>query len=223
VIRFEPGTNGVVLQTADGRQVRADRLLLACNAYGGRLAPTLQRRFLAMYTNLIGTAPLSPAQVAQVLTRPVGVLEAEAATSVVYRLTPDQRLLFGAGGPFVGRDGKLVRKLLTQALHRHFPALHGVDVPHVWGGWFGMTSFSDTPDIGRLDTRVHYAQAIPVVWAIQHGRLLAAALSEPGSELARGYELLARIDVPPGPGGSLLSTAVRLVADAVAKVRALGA
>lgn len=221
VTGYEETAHGVRLKTDTGASVQADTLLLACNAYGGALAPSLQKRFIAMYTNMIGTAPLSVELARSVLSQPVAVLEAEAATSVVYRMTPDRRLLFGAGGPFVGRDGKLVKKLLTRELLAHFPTLEGVAIPHVWGGWFGMTAFSDTPDIGRLSARVHYAQAIPVVWAVSHGRLLAEALTAPGSSLAQGYGLLADITIPPGPGGTLLSESIRVVADTVAKVRAV--
>lgn len=218
VTGFEEGRTGVQLRTATGHTVHADRMLLAGNAYMGSLVPRLARRFVAMYTNMIGTAPLPRALEQQVLTERLGVLEAEAATSINYRLTPEGRLLFGGGGPFVGRNGRVVAPLLRQMMVKAFPMLRDVPVEHVWGGWFGMTMFSDTPDIGRLSPRIHYAQAIPVVWAVMHGKLLAQTL---GSEHSRhpDYDLLANIELPPAPGGGLVSTAIRVVADAVAQVR----
>jgi len=215
-VDYDETPDGVRVRTAQGPVVQADRLLLAGNAYIGSLAPGLARRFVAMYTNMIGTAPLPAAIEREVLTERLGVLEAEAATSLVYRLTPEGRLLFGGGGPFVGRDGHAVAPQLQRMMVKAFPALRDVPVEHVWGGWFGMTMFSDTPDIGRLSPRVHYAQAIPVVWAVLHGRLLAEALR---SEAAPDYALLAGIELPPAPGGHWASHAVRLACDAVAAVR----
>jgi gamma-glutamylputrescine oxidase len=218
VTGYDELPGAVRVRTAQGPTVQADRLLLAGNAYMGSLVPGLARRFVAMYTNMIGTAPLPAALERQVLTERLGVLEAEAATSLVYRLTPDGRLLFGGGGPFVGRDGAVVAPLLQRMMAKAFPALRDVPVEHVWGGWFGMTMFSDTPDIGRLSPRVHYAQAIPVVWAVQHGRLLAEALCA-GTTPAADYELLVGIELPPAPGGHWLSHTLRLGCDAIAAVR----
>ncbi|MNE58470.1 Gamma-glutamylputrescine oxidoreductase [compost metagenome] len=100
-------------------------------------------------------------------------------------------------------------------LRQLFPQLANVPVEHVWGGWFGMTLFGDTPDIGRLSPRIHYAQAIPVVWALLHGRLLADALNGAAQE----YEVLAGIDIPPGPGGQRLSLLLHHLGNLVGSVR----
>jgi len=215
VAGYEPGES-ITVRTVSGKHIRAKHLLLAANAYLGTLAPQLSRRFIAMYSNMIATEPLTSTLAHTVLPRDVAVLEAQNATSCLYRLSGDSRLIFGGGGIFTGRNGRFVQPLLRKLMLDLFPQLHGVRVDHVWGGWFGMTTLSDTPDIGRLANNIYYAQAIPVVWATLHGRLLSEAIRG----RPRDYNILSDIDVPPGPGGELLSRTVRLVGDLVAAARA---
>jgi gamma-glutamylputrescine oxidase len=196
--------------------VHSKSLLLATNAYLGDLQPDLAKRFVALYSNMIATAPLSEDLARQVLKHDVSVLETQAVMRY-YRLSADNRLLFGGGGVMTGRDGRVVRPLLTRMLRDLFPQLRDVQVEHAWGGWFGMTLFGDTPDVGRLSQRVHYAQAIPVVWAVLHGKLLAEALTDD----SRAYDILASIDIPPGPGGRRLSLAIHQAGNLIASVRGM--
>ncbi|MCP1606013.1 NAD(P)/FAD-dependent oxidoreductase [Pseudomonas citronellolis] len=204
----------VRVDCANGRQVRARHLLLASNAYLGDLVPQLSRRFVALYSSMVATAPLPEALARAVLKRDLAVLETQQEMRY-YRLSGDNRLLFGGGGVMSGRDARVVKPLLTRMLRELFPQLREVPVEHVWGGWFGMTLFGDTPDVGLLSPRVSYAQAIPVVWAVLHGRLLAERLGSDSS----GYDTLAGIDIPPGPGGLRLSLLLHQVGNLIGSVR----
>jgi gamma-glutamylputrescine oxidase len=210
-------TNEAVLVTcSNGHQVRGKRLLLATNAYLGGLEPQLAKRFVALYSSMIATAPL-PDEIAQaIFKRDLAVLETQQEMRY-YRLSGDQRMVFGGGGVMSGRDAKVVKPLLSKMLRELFPQLANVPVEHVWGGWFGMTLFGDAPDVGRISPRVHYAQAIPVVWALLHGRLLAESLAGDSS----AYETLASIDIPPGPGGQQLSLWLHRAGNLIGQVRSL--
>lgn len=214
VLHYQEDALGARVYCANGRQVQARHLLLASNAYLGDLQPQLAKRFVALYSSMIATAPLPDAIARAIFKKDVAVLETQQEMRY-YRLSGDQRMLFGGGGVMSGRDAHVVKPLLSRMLKELFPQLAEVPVEHVWGGWFGMTLFGDTPDVGRLSSRVHYAQAIPVVWAVLHGRLLADALSGD----SQGYETLASIDIPPGPGGQRLSLLLHQVGNLVGKVR----
>lgn len=63
--------------------------------------------------------------------------------------------------------------------------------------------------------KVHYAQAIPVVWAVLHGRLLAESLSGNSS----AYDTLADIDTPASPGGQRLSLLLHRFGNLVGGIR----
>lgn len=214
VTGYSEDPQGVRVDCANGRQVRGKHLLLASNAYLGDLVPQLSRRFVALYSSMVATAPLSDELARSVLKRDLAVLETQQEMRY-YRLSADNRLLFGGGGAMSGRDARVVKPLLSKMLRELFPQLRDVAVEHVWGGWFGMTLFGDTPDVGRLSSKVHYAQAIPVVWAVLHGRLLAESLSGNSS----GYDTLADIDIPPGPGGQRLSLLLHQVGNLVGGIR----
>lgn len=213
---YEDCADGVQVRTEGTATVRSKHLLLATNAYLGDLQPDLAKRFIALYSNMIATAPLPEKLAREVIKRDVAVLETQKVMRY-YRLSADNRLLFGGGGVMTGRDARVVRPLLERMLGELFPQLRGVEVEHAWGGWFGMTLFGDTPDIGRLSARVHYAQAIPVVWAVLHGQLLAQALCGDSRE----YDVLASIEIPSGPGGRRLSLAIHQIGNWVAGMRGL--
>ncbi len=214
VTGYRADVQRVRVDCANGRQVHARHLLLASNAYLGDLVPQLSRRFIALYSSMVATAPLPEELARSVLKRDLAVLETQQEMRY-YRLSGDNRLLFGGGGVMAGRDARVVKPLLSKMLRELFPQLHDVPVEHVWGGWFGMTLFGDTPDAGRLSPNVHYAQAIPVVWAVLHGRLLAESLGGDSS----GYDTLADIDIPAGPGGQRLSLLLHKVGNLVGGIR----
>ena len=216
VTKFVDLDDSISVTTKNGSTIKCKNLLLAANAYCGGLVPELSSRFLAMHANMIGTEQLPPKLLLNLFPKDVGVLEVEAATSRFYRISQDGRLIFGGGGPLLGRNGKHVKLLLQKQMGELFPELRNASVPYVWGGWFGMTAYGDTPDWGRLAPRVYYAQAIPVVWATLHGRLLTESITKSSP----GYDLLADIDLPRGPGGQALSKLIWTVGDMVAATRA---
>lgn len=57
VQRYQEDALGVRLYCANGRKVQTHHLLLASNAYLGDLQPMLSKRFLALYSSMIATAP----------------------------------------------------------------------------------------------------------------------------------------------------------------------
>lgn len=218
VVDFKEHDDSVTVTTQNGETVTCRRLLLATNAYLGDLVPSLSNRFIAMYANMIATDPIDEVLLKKALSRDVSVLELDAATACFYRLSADNRILFGAAGPMQSRNGRQAAPVLERNFHALFPSLVGQHARYVWGGWFGMTALGDSPDIGRLSGRIHYAQAIPVVWATMHGKIFADSLCGESRE----YELLANMDIPRGPGGQLLSKAIWMLGGLFGSIWSLG-
>ncbi|HET6560535.1 MAG TPA: FAD-dependent oxidoreductase [Marmoricola sp.] len=133
--------SAVTVRTGSG-SVRADRVALGTNVF-----PALLRRFRAhtvpVYDYAIVTEPLTSAQRAAVGWRNRQGIDDGANQFHYYRLTPDDRILFG-GYDAVYRFGKRVRasyeqrpatyRLLTSHLLTTFPQLEGIRVTHGWAG-----------------------------------------------------------------------------------------
>ena len=131
----------MTVRTTDG-SVRAERVALGTNVF-----PALLRRFqhhtVPVYDYAIVTEPLTAEQRAAIGWRNRQGLDDAANQFHYYRLTPDDRVLFG-GYDAVYRFGKRVRsgyehrpstyRLLTSHLLTTFPQLEGIRVTHRWAG-----------------------------------------------------------------------------------------
>jgi glycine/D-amino acid oxidase-like deaminating enzyme len=131
-----------VLVTTTSGTVRADRVALGTNVF-----PALLRRYrhhtVPVYDYAIVTEPLTASQKAAIGWRNRQGLDDAANQFHYYRLTPDDRILFG-GYDAVYRFGKRVRasyehrpatyRLLTSHLLSTFPQLEGIRVTHRWAG-----------------------------------------------------------------------------------------
>lgn len=83
-----------------------------------------------------------------------------------YRLTGDNRLLYGGGVVYGARDPDDVERLIMPKLLKTFPQLKGVKIDYRWTGNFLLT-LSRMPQFGRPTTtsticRVTAATASPV-------------------------------------------------------------
>ncbi|MDQ1485864.1 MAG: hypothetical protein QOJ62_1557 [Actinomycetota bacterium] len=134
--------SALVLKTANGLSIRADRVALGTNAF-----PSLIRRTrlytVPVYDYVLITEPLSTPQLASIGWRDRQGLEDVANQFHYYRLTADNRILWG-GYDAVYHFGRKVRprydqrtatftKLAEQFFHT-FPQLEGLRFTHRWGG-----------------------------------------------------------------------------------------
>ena len=135
-----------VVTTERGR-IRADVLVLACNAYLDRLDPKLSSCVLPVGTYQVATAPLSVQQATALLPSNVCVTDNQFVLDY-FRRTPDNRLLFGGGCTYLGGMPKDIAAATRPYLERVFPQLRGVELDFAWGGHIDLT-LKRTPDIGR--------------------------------------------------------------------------
>ena len=136
-----PDRTGPVTVRMDGGAVRASRVALATNVF-----PALVRRFrpytVPVYDYVVVTEPLSGAQLDSLGWRDRQGLADQANQFHYYRLTADNRILFGGyDAVYAGKrvdashehrpasHRRLVSHLLTT-----FPQLEGVRISHRWAG-----------------------------------------------------------------------------------------
>lgn len=113
--------------------IDATHVVLVAQRATGLLWPARRGLTLPIWTSMMATAPLSPPLRARILPSRDAVYDM-ASTLAYWRITPDHRLLFGAGGSGRILDPAVAGKRLLPFLLRIHPELAGVTVERVWSG-----------------------------------------------------------------------------------------
>ncbi|WP_010486469.1 NAD(P)/FAD-dependent oxidoreductase [Pseudomonas sp. S9] len=214
VLDYRQTAEGYRARTANG-EVHADVLVLACNAYIDRLEPTLSRRILPVGSYQVATEPLEAELAQSLLPKNSCVIDNQFVPDY-FRLTPDNRLLFGGGCTYLGGIPKDVAAATRPYLERVFPQLRGVALDYGWGGHIDCT-MKRTPDIGCEGQR-YWLQGFS-----GHGVLPTLAGARAVSDAILGdSELLALyqgMHNPAFPGGSRLAAPIEALGKAWYRLR----
>jgi glycine/D-amino acid oxidase-like deaminating enzyme len=207
--------------------VRADRVVLATNAYSHRVLRRTARHFVPVHDYVLVTAPLTPEQRARVgWDGRQGVADAGNQFHY-YRLTPDDRILWG-GYDAIYRFGSKVgpeddhRPATYDRLAEHFratfPQLSDVPFERWWGGPIATTTRFTAVFGDALGGRVVYAlgyTGLGVATTRFAGRVLTDRLLAPSSPLLDlRFTSTAPFPFPPEP---LRWTGVTLTRRALAR------
>lgn len=195
VLRIKEQDRGWSVETPRGT-VRAEKVLLATDAYSAGLEPSLDRSTATVHTNVIATCPL-PADIAAT------ILPGEQAVSDIRRILyywhkdAQGRVLFGTRGNLRGPQSARDFDHVQQAMLSVYPQLKGQPIEFRWSGKVGLTG----------DFVPHVNQPRPGLWtshgycgrgvamATAYGRLVGRAMA---ADLA-----IADLPVPNGPAPSL--------------------
>ncbi|AEF41455.1 NAD(P)/FAD-dependent oxidoreductase [Hoyosella subflava] len=116
--------------------IRASQVLVATSGYTGAVTPWLQRRVIPVGSFIIVTEPLPEDVVNRILPNRRQASDSKLLT-YYFRITPDNRLLFGGRARFAlsspdsdVKSGKILRKAMLEL----FPYLSNVKVDYTWGG-----------------------------------------------------------------------------------------
>jgi len=201
-----PRSDGVRV-TTDAGSVDAGHVVLATNAYSHTLLPRTGRWFVPVHDYVLVTAPLTAAQRARIgWERRQGFADA-ANQFHYYRLTPDDRILWGGYDAITHPGGGVGprhdhRRATYDLLARHFrttfPQLADVRFERWWGGPIATTSRFTMAFGDELDGRVSWAlgyTGLGVAASRFAARVLTDRLLAPDSPLLE-LELVARKPVP---------------------------
>lgn len=189
--------DGTQLVTPGGT-VQAGHVILAGNGY----LPDLDRRYAArvmpINSFIAATAPLGN-RAAEVLRRDIAVADSKFVVNY-FRLSEDQRLLFGGRESYsIGFPGDILTALRARML-RLFPTLADVEITHHWGGTLGIT-MTRLPYVTRLGPTTLAAGGFSghgVALSGLAGRVMAEAVAGQAERL----DLFGSLPIPPFPGGS---------------------
>ncbi len=150
------GNGSFRLETARG-SLAAKEVLLASGAYTTEATPSLRRKVIPIGSYIIATEPLSAALAKEVSPRNRMIYDSKHFL-YYYRLTPDNRMLFGGRAAFFPESESTVREsaeLLRQGMIQVYPQLRDTKVEYVWGGTLDF-SMDVMPHSGKIDG-MHFA------------------------------------------------------------------
>jgi glycine/D-amino acid oxidase-like deaminating enzyme len=139
------------VQTSKGA-VTAREVVLASGAYTTEATPALQEKIIPIGSYIIATEIL-PAELARELSPRNRMIYNSKHFLYYYRLTPDNRMLFGGRAAFFPATENTVRQsaeILRRGMIGVYPQLRDTKVEFVWGGTLDFT-LDVTPHAGKLD------------------------------------------------------------------------
>ncbi len=204
VERLDGGPSRAVLRTAAG-SVSADHVVLAGNAYLGRLAPSIRSRVMPVGTYMIATEPLGERRARELVRDDICVSDTRFVLDY-FRLSADHRMLYGGRVSYTTLAPPDIGRAMRRTMLRTFPQLADARVDFAWGGNVAITA-NRLPHFGRLEGNVFFAQGFSgqgVALTSLAGKLIAEAIAG----TAERFDVFARIRHRGFPGGPALGPAL---------------
>ena len=193
IVHGQPAT----VKTDQG-EVRAAFVVLAGNAYMGKLIPRLSTRVLPSASSVIATEPLSESLAQKLLPGDVAVCDPRTALDY-FRLSADRRMLFGGLSNYTGMEPKNLVSVMRKKMRNVFPDLADIRVDYAWSGWIGI-GINRMPQLGELAPNIRYIQAYS-----GHGvaptHIMAKITAESIAGESDRFNVMAAIPHMPFPGG----------------------
>ena len=173
------GSAGWCLQTSRG-QVWARDVFVATSGYTGKATPSLQKKIIPIGSYIIATEVL-PEPLARELSPRNRMIYDSKNYIYYYRLTPDNRMLFGGRAAFFPESSDTIRKsaeILRRGMIEVYPQLRNTKIEFVWGGTldFAFDIMPHAGQIGGMYYSVGYA-GHGVAMATYQGQLMARRIA----------------------------------------------
>jgi glycine/D-amino acid oxidase-like deaminating enzyme len=177
------GVSGFQLVTSRG-SVFADNVFIATSGYTSNVTPALRKKIIPIGSFIIATERL-PEALAHDLSPRNRMIYDSKHYLYYYRLTPDNRMLFGGRAAFFPETSSTIRRsaeILRRGMIGVYPQLRDVKVEYAWGGTLDFC-FDTMPHAGRMDG-MYYA-----VGYAGHGVAMATYLgAKIAEEISGGAE-----------------------------------
>jgi gamma-glutamylputrescine oxidase len=203
-VRIFEGTEahhiGSGIVRTDKGQISAEHIVMACNGYHGGLNRKVAARVMPINNYVIATEPLG-ARAKEVLAKDIAVADSKFVVNY-WRLSHDQRLIFGGAESYGDRFPKDIAGLVRKPMLEIYPHLADVQIDYAWGGTLAITP-TRLPDFSRPGAGLWSASGYSghgVALATFAGKLMSDAIRGD----AAGFDLMTKMRPPAFPGLGLL-------------------
>jgi glycine/D-amino acid oxidase-like deaminating enzyme len=145
------GTSGFCLTTSRG-SLRARNVLVGTSGYTGAATPALRKKIIPIGSFIITTEVLPDALARELSPRNRQIYDSKNYL-YYFRLTPDNRMLFGGRAAFFPETDQTIRRsaeILRRGMISVYPQLRDTKVEYVWGGTLDFC-FDIMPHAGQMD------------------------------------------------------------------------
>lgn len=181
----------VTVRTAKG-SVRASKLLWACDSFLNRMEPELHKTTINTYAFQMMTEPLSEELINRI--SPIRGAYSDIRPVIdYYRVTNENRLLFGSATPLIEHIPGDLKAWNRQLMLKIFPYLKDVKIDLAWGGPMACSA-NLFPQIGSLPNQpnVFFAQGY-TGFGVTPSHIICKVLAEGMSEGSARYDLISAI------------------------------
>lgn len=200
VMSYKDSAGHVVVKTRQG-EVKARKLLLACNGYLGKLDKQVAASVMPINNYIIATETLDPTLATTLVRDRMAVADSKFVVNY-FRVSADNRLLFGGRESYGYRFPADIKSFVRSAMLSVYPQLDKVSVDYGWGGTLAIT-MNRMPHIKQLGSNVISSSGYS-----GHGVGMATLAGKICAEALKGkldsFNVMSAVNHMAFPGGALL-------------------
>jgi glycine/D-amino acid oxidase-like deaminating enzyme len=145
------GRSGFQIASSRDR-IFADNVFIGTSGYTSSATPALRKKIIPIGSFVIATEPLPGALARELSPRNRMIYDSKHYLHY-YRLTPDNRMLFGGRAAFFPETKDTIRRsaaILRQGMIEVYPQLRETKIDYAWGGTLDFC-FDTMPHAGQMD------------------------------------------------------------------------
>ncbi len=177
--------NKVTINTEKNINIKADKLIICCNAYIGDLNKSLRRKIMPVKTYVSAFTQIPKKELDKYFRKPITVGDMLFVLNY-FRLDSDNNLIFGGGVSYSNIDPINLELSLKKSIRKILPGLEKFKAWCTWSGHVAIT-VNRFPHIGSIDNNIFFAQGYSghgLAITTMVGKMLAEVISNRNNNLS---------------------------------------
>ena len=177
--------NKVTINTEKNINIKADKLIICCNAYIGDLNKNLRRKIMPVKTYVSAFTQIPKKELDKYFRKPITVGDMLFVLNY-FRLDSNNNLIFGGGVSYSNIDPINLELSLKKSIRKILPGLEKFKAWCTWSGYVAIT-VNRFPHIGSIDNNIFFAQGYSghgLAITTMVGKMLAEVISYQNNNLS---------------------------------------